>query len=155
MKSEQNQGIDSFGVLSVFLVIGLCLMVSAPAWNGSRSEDFEKTMRRAENLAYQIIEAHDALEIGIRTELNQGRHPASESSLGRLNADAGEIGKDHWGHPFHFRVIRKNQRQTLVFVWSLGPNGKAETFEDEFVSSRDIAAFEFAGDDVGTIVIIK
>lgn len=155
MKSQQYQDIDSFGVISVFLVIGLCIMVSAPVWNGSQSEDFEKTMHRAENLAYQIVEARSQVESG---KLGPDRIPAAET-LSRLRAEAGEIGTDLWGHPFRFRVLQSSQHQTRVLVWSSGPNGKADTLERPDPSQEGLGqtfgASEFAGDDVGIIITIK
>ncbi len=156
MKSQQYQDIDSFGVISVFLVIGLCVMVSAPVWNGSQSEDFEKTLHRAENLAYQIVEARSQLEAG---KSGPDRVPATET-LSRLRAETGEIGTDLWGHPFRFRVLQYSQHHTRVLVWSLGSNGKADTLDkrpdlNQEGLGQNFGASEFAGDDVGVIVTIK
>ena len=151
-KIEQKQYVGSAGVISMLLGLGLCVAVSAPVWNSSQSEYFEKTMHRAESLAYQILDAQAALKLG---KSGQGRIPASEVELSRLGGDSGEIGTDRWGHPFHFRVVRTEGRQTQVYVWSFGPNGRSETLDQKIDSKRDNEPFAFAGDDIGVIVTIK
>ena len=152
MKIVKNHALGSSGVLSTFLALGFCVYALSAVWGGSKNDNFEKTMHRAESFGYQILAAQAAIELG---RAGKGRIPASEANLSRLGGDTGEIGLDNWGHPFRFRVIRKGSRQSKVFVWSLGPNGKAETSEENFDSSRDISAYEFGGDDVGVIVTIK
>ncbi len=41
----------------------------------------------------------------------------------------GQIGRDPWGRPFLFEVTNQGQKGALLFVQSLGENGKNETLE--------------------------
>lgn len=120
----------------------------APVWTGTPHENHEKAMRRAEGLAYQLMDIHKASQ-------KDSRAPASSSN-------EGQIGSDPWGQPYRYRVLnhaaksadKKAQDYSLV-VWSGGPNKKADTKEENLDSDRDDFSAQFEGDDVGVVVVGK
>lgn len=145
MKSQENQQIKTGGIISLFALLGACVLAATPVWNWGPRGDSEKTLRRAEGLAYQIME--------IQKSAKKGRIPAS---VGELSADQtqGRMGSDSWGQPFHFRLV-KVEGKTKVLVWSAGPNQTSETNIEDSDSIRDNWSPDFQGDDLGIIVSYK
>lgn len=138
--TEQKQHIKSFGVISVFSMIGLCLLAAYPVMNSKAGENGYKALHRAEGLAYQLVEIHKNLN-----NPTGGRSIASDDSKDHLSAAKGEIGLDPWGRPYHFEILQRNgKQQKQVAVWSEGENGQSESTKNSF-----------EGDDVGVIVDIR
>jgi hypothetical protein len=155
MKVKEYQGIRSFGVLSVFFILGVFALLSVPVWNSGSSENQIKTSRRAEGLAYQILQARKEKPVA---PVGDNRGPASETELdpaNHLQGDSGTIGIDLWGKPFRFAVVDTNSGQQKVLVWSNGPNGQVDTKIEKIDSERDNSVPIFSGDDVGVIVSVK
>jgi hypothetical protein len=155
MKSKEYQGIRSFGVISVFFMLGVCGLLSVPVWNSGSSEQQTKTSRRAEGLAYQILQARKEKPVA---PLGNDRFPASEAEVvptNHLQGASGTIGTDIWGKPFQFAVIDTISGQQKVLVWSTGPNGQIDTNIEKIDSERDNSVPIFGGDDVGVIVSVK
>lgn len=147
-KTAENQEVRSFGIISLFFLIGAAAMVWVPTWNGRSADNREHTLRRAESLAYQLLESHRVASRG----------PASvqENSLNQLTSEQGRIGSDPWGHPYNFKLLKSADGQrTKVVVWSFGPNGQSETPAEFLDSNRDKDNPTFEGDDLGVMVSIK
>lgn len=146
-ENEQNQVVKSLGVISTLLLLIVCGLIMAPVWNGSPNENDEKAMRRAEGLAYQVMDIHKAAQKNSRT-------PASSSN-------DGHIGMDPWGQPYRYRVLKNVAKTTNenpkynVVVWSSGPNKRADTRDANLDSDRDDFDAKFDGDDVGVVVVGK
>lgn len=147
-ENETNQELRSVGVISTLVVLAVCGLLTSRAWKDSPIEDNEKAMRRAEGLAYQLMDIHRAAQ-------KDSRAPASSSSEGL-------IGSDPWGQPYRYRVLnhaakpedKKAQEYKLV-IWSQGPNKKADTDDSKLDSDRDKVAVQFDGDDVGIVIVGK
>jgi hypothetical protein len=138
-KIQEKQGIRSIGIISMFLLLAVSLGATAPVWNGASSEARQKTMRRAEGLAYQLLDGQRSSERGIASAGN-------DVEMNQLVSDEGEIGLDIWGHPFHFKMLKNQEGEKLkIIVWSRGPNGLFETQDPT----------QFLGDDLGTHVSLK
>lgn len=58
-------------------------------------------------------------------------------------AETGMISQDPWGNPYLYAMKRDQQ---LLFIWSLGPDGKDES---------QMAIPSFRGDDIGYILDLK
>jgi hypothetical protein len=151
MKSKENQGIRSIGILSVFFMAGVCGLLSFPVWNSGSSDLQFKTIRRAEGLAYQILQARKEKPSSL------DRNPASEDEgpKNQLQNDSGSIGVDQWGKPFQFAIVEKQDGLQKVVVWSNGPNGQTETSAEKIASNWDENESVFGGDDLGIIVSVK
>lgn len=148
MKTEKKQEVRSFGILSLACVLGAAFLVSAPLWNGKLNESEERTLRRAESLAYQVMEGQKSS--------SRGPASASETSLNHLALDQGEIGQDAWGRPYSFKLLKlKNAKASRLFVWSLGENGKSETSNSDLESNLEKSSPEFRGDDLGIMISVK
>ncbi len=151
MKTEKNQHVGSIGVISTVSLLAICFLAFTPFWNSKNNEKNEKSTRRAESLAYQILEAQR-----VSTEsISNSRQPASEASLSHLTSNQGEVGNDEWGRPFQFKTILGNDSKKNVIVWSTGANGKNESnFEDanQFSDGKGVL---FSGDDVGIAISVK
>ena len=140
LKIQEKQGIRSIGIISMFLLLLVSLGAVAPVWSGVRSENEQITMRRAESLAYQIMEGRKSKSRGIASV------GGNSSEMNLLIADQGEIGTDHWGHPFRFKVLKETKEEKAkILVWSAGPNGTFETQDPT----------QLAGDDLGTSLLAQ
>jgi hypothetical protein len=69
----------------------------------------------------------------------------------------GDIGRDPWGHPYHFSFLRNSKGQaTHVAVWSDGPNQKNETqVKAEMGNNPNPKMLEFKGDDLGSVTPLR
>lgn len=141
--NEQKQHIRSFGVISVFSMIGLCLLAAYPVINSEKGENGYKALHRAEGLAYQLVEIHKNLNIPTSSP-DQARSIASETPEDLLSSHKGEIGLDPWGRAFRFQIIKDQVQKPKIAVWSLGENGQSESVADSF-----------EGDDIGVLVDVR
>lgn len=148
MKTDKKQHVSSKGIISLFMLAGAVLLICAPVWSGRSGEYQQKTLHRAEGLAYQLLESRKSVS---------SRGPASvESSLNHLTMDQGEIGLDPWGHPYRYQLLKPRENNLAkILVWSLGPNGKLETQSETIESNRDNGSPQFSGDDLGIMLSVK
>lgn len=129
----------TFEVLSVFASI--VTTVSVVFWGFQFSEAIT-IEQRAKNYAHIIGYSLWQVELNgaWKSEKNKtqlGRGPAS------INDELGVISRDPWGNPYFFKVQSDKQ---LIYIWSLGANGKNES---------DVSHTAFSGDDLGFILDIK
>jgi hypothetical protein len=148
MNNEKKQHVRSYGIISLLVLVLASILICAPVWNGRTSDHQERTMHRAESLAYQLLESR---------KVNSSRGPASVAApVNHLTLDHGEIGVDPWGHPFKFKLLKAKDHQiSKIIVWSSGPNGTAETQSEVLESNREIRQPHFTGDDVGIMISVK
>lgn len=148
-KNKQNQDLKSSKAISLFAVLAVGVYFLAPLLNNKDAALRKNTILKAEGIAYQLLESRKSV----------GRGPASlDSALSGVSlakSEEGSLGSDSWGHPFQFRVVTGSHGSSKLLVWSLGPNGQAETSEKEIVSNQDKIDPEFAGDDLGIMLSIK
>ncbi len=146
MKSDKKQEFKSISVISMFILIGLSVLLLAPVWNDESSEHINKALNRAEGLAYQILESRKGTSRG----------PASATELNHLSQDSGRVGADPWGHQYHFKFFNLGGNdQTKILVWSAGPNGKVDSDDKTIDSIRDSLNPTFLGDDLGIAILVK
>lgn len=132
----------------MFFVLVASLFVSAPAWNRVNADQQEFAMHKAESLAYQILES--------QRMTSRGPASAPEVKLNQLLSSEGRIGLDPWGRPYQFRILKGTDfSHTKVLVWSLGPDGFAQTSPEKLESIRDDGQPQFEGDDVGALISIQ
>jgi hypothetical protein len=154
-KGQRKQGFTSFDTLMV-LALGLTAVgiSSSIIMDSLRDDRSERAQFGAEALAHQIASGGMAeMKNDAQVETSTNRGPASVPSSS-LNLYEGELGKDPWGQPFHYKVVRSQDgRASRILVWSNGADQKTENnFSDSDIalnlSSGDI---HFKGDDVGFI----
>lgn len=147
MKIESNQDIRTTGVISVIILLSVCAIAASPLWSSKSKEENEITLRRAESLAYQIIEIQ---KLKNADHLNS-RSPAS---VDQVALTEGHMGLDPWGQPYRFQVVNHGSERRVV-VCSLGPDRQLQTNLSNLDSSRDSSPLKIKGDDVGVTVDFK
>jgi type II secretory pathway pseudopilin PulG len=148
MKTDKKQHVRSKGIISLFVLLGVSALICVPVWSGRSGATQQRTLHRAESLAYQLLESR---------KVNSSRGPASvDSPVNHLTMDEGDVGLDPWGHPYHYKLLKANENQLAkILVWSMGPNGKSETADDVIESNRDSRSPQFSGDDLGIMLSVK
>ncbi|MEY4616782.1 MAG: Type secretion system protein [Pseudomonadota bacterium] len=129
----------SIEVLSILgSLLGIVIMVNLGISVPSSIDPEEVAIQRAKILAYSLWQI-ELKNITSPEEISQdqGRTIASPGPL------EGSIGKDPWGRPFRYAFSKGNQ---LLFVWSVGPDGKSE-------SSGPLQSL--LGDDLGYLLDLK
>jgi|GEM_PF-2891794 len=134
MKNESNQDIRSSGIISVIVLLSICALTASPLWGSKSKEQKEISLRRAESLAYQIIEI--------------------QKSKNSVPSDEGHIGLDPWGQPYQFQVVNHDGARR-VFVWSLGPDHQAQTNPSSLDSSRGPASIQPKNEDLSVAIDFK
>ncbi len=134
--------------MALFSLLGAGVFVWTSSLNHQKNANHEFIMHRAESLAYQILESQRVS--------SRGPASAMESNLNQHLKEEGRIGSDPWGRPFNFKLLKNPELQSSkVLVWSVGPDGVAQTTPEKIDSIRDKSAPTFEGDDVGVMVSIK
>ncbi len=105
------------------------------------ASDTETPMARAQSEAYAL-----QLAQGLDSTMKGDRSPASVDS--QANLLHGELGKDPWGHAYHYKVVPQG-----VVVWSAGKNNQSDSMPniERLESGQSIAEFHFGGDDIGFV----
>lgn len=136
-----------FGTTDLAIVMGLWSAM-AVLLGGVLSElasDTETPMARAQSEAYAL-----QLAQGLDHNSSKGdRAPASAGGVaGEQQLRHGELGKDPWGHAYHYKVVPQG-----VIVWSAGKNNQSDSASaiERLESGQSVAEFHFGGDDVGFI----
>ena len=145
-----HQANQRFGTLDLIMLVVLCGTVSSVV--GASIAGFTHDSRpahartTAETLALQIRAQHETALASVVPAPHGDRAPASVEVPPLTD---GTMGKDPWGHPFHYSVLGSpNEAHPVIAVWSEGPNGKLESDLSEFDETKP-EAFHFKGDDIG------
>ena len=129
----------TFEVLSIFASI--VTTVSVVLWGIQFSETItieQRAKSYAQILGYSLWQIElNGEQKSKKNKTQLGRGPAS------INDELGVISRDPWGHPYFFKVRSDKQ---LIYIWSLGANGKNES---------DVSHTAFSGDDLGFILDFK
>jgi hypothetical protein len=161
MKKQELKTIDITVVL-ILMAFSMSLswkLVSA----GEGHPDMRKAQNDTKNLSLQLMSG--GLGSLQEEEVEPSRGPASVSadlaykkSL-ELFGKSGKLSLDPWGHPYRYTFIENSndvgQNETLVLVWSDGPNGKSETEMESLghlkLNESSNLAKILNGDDIGYI----
>ncbi len=110
-------------LLSVFVLIAAICVLFGPVVFGSKDQDHQRAISKAQSLAYQISVLDDksaqkanSEEVAANAQ-NSGRTPASQAPAER----SGTLGLDPWGQAYHYK-IRHEGRHKVIDVWSTGEN---------------------------------
>lgn len=103
--------------MGLFCLLALALAILANFIQSPEKELRDKARRKAESLAYQLIE----IERGPKA---QSRGPASTGPRESL----GQIGKDPWGQPYEYHVSKQDTDLYLKVI-SRGPD-QADSGDD-------------------------
>jgi hypothetical protein len=144
MNNEQKQGFRTLSLASLFLILAISSIALSPLWKSQNETDLKQAGIKAEALAYQVLEGRKSISRG----------PASTSYLNQLAQDEGVIGLDPWGRPYRFRIFGGGEQEpTKVLVWSMGPDGRADTEMEQMEVLK--TPVPFVGDDLGVVVSLK
>ena len=135
-------------LLLVGLVGGVGSVVGVVLAQAMQDQRPARALAAADNLAMQI-EAHEmVIEKTPQNPRSSDRAPASvqevEVKLPAFSND-GDLGKDPWGHAYHYAIRKHPDGRASVYVWSDGANGRDESR----LSADPTAKLSLGGDDVG------
>ncbi len=134
MKNNKIQLVRTSGLIGVLALGGLtAVMIFCPWGVDSKEIELVRAQKKAEVLAYQIIEIYKEAKAEAPAEVApiQSRGLASVQShveaAGILKEfkNQGTMGIDPWGHPYQYKIIPNGPESKLV-VWSLGPKGTSD-----------------------------
>jgi hypothetical protein len=157
MKSELNQELKSFGVLTVLGLIGFSAMVIAAPWKHFETSSENHLMRqRAEIIGYQVAQIRrdkaEKVKIGAGLQ-HSSRLPSSISVKGDELSRFGKMGSDPWDQPFHYRILSPESTKTIeVLVWSTGPNQRSDSSDLDDESILPSKKPKYGGDDDGVLI---
>lgn len=116
---EQKQVFKSTSILSLLALIVAILLIFGPAWHGVSDLNREKSITKAQSLAYQVV----ALESKKRALAANSSNSISQKSRSPASSEpaSGVMGSDPWGQPYFYKV-RHEGEQTFVDVWTTGVN---------------------------------
>lgn len=142
VKSKYIQGfttIDLILLLSImFTVVSLVVPI---VLNGIESTKVEKAQKEIRKLA------HEAAFLPL-VEENKDRSIASDN----VALYEKSMGLDPWGRAYRKNLIRDpDGKPSKIIVWSMGPNGIAETLSFDPDKRGERVTVRFGGDDFGTI----
>jgi hypothetical protein len=104
----------------------------------------ERTEQRAFLVGKRLIESHFEQKTFIQSQGSQERGLASNGSLYIVKKNlSGDVGRDAWGQPFSFQVQGDGVKNSTLYIWSSGANGKAD-----FRNIKELMAQGAVGDDI-------
>lgn len=104
----------------------------------------ERTEQRALLVGRNLIESQFQQKVFMPAQVDQQRGLASTETLSVVKKNLnGEVGRDAWGRPFSFQVKGDGIKNSTLFVWSVGENGKPE-----FRNIKDLMEQGVGGDDI-------
>ena len=116
--TNTNQYVKYIGWVASVLTVFVIALSFRPFVGGEKRELYQQSFQRAESLAYQLLQIHTEYQKNIS---NPNRGPASEASSvdwSQWRAE-GEIGRDPWGDPYSYRLIRSDSGSLqMIQVWS-------------------------------------
>ncbi|MCM2280439.1 MAG: hypothetical protein NDI61_01175 [Bdellovibrionaceae bacterium] len=170
LKRKQNRVFGTFDLIGVLALGGAVLAIcSTIVFEILQDDSHARARFGAEALAHQLMAGgfgpeETSLDFDSyqaeAAERRGARGPASV--LGSAGASAaltlveGIMGKDPWGRPFHYKVLRAHGGLPVrILVWSDGPNAASESeladFEVAQLSPSE--QVQFQGDDVGYLYV--
>jgi len=103
-----------------------------------------RTEQRALLIGTRLIESHLEQKLFLPDEGKQERGLAStEDKLIVKKSLSGETGRDTWGQPFLYHVKGDGIKNSVLYMWSLGPNGVAD-----YKDIKDLIAQGPKNDDI-------
>lgn len=137
-----------FGTTDLAIVMGLWSAM-AVLLGGVLSElarDTETPVAKAKSEAYAQQLEQELVAQPETDPSRGGRAPAS--AMGDSALRSGVLGKDSWGHPYHYRIVPQG-----VVVWSLGKNAVSDSSAaiERLDQGQSLSEFHFSGDDVGFV----
>lgn len=141
-KYKYYQGFTTIDlILTLSIMFTIVSIVTPIIFNGIETSKVDRARKEISKLAQESV----FLPL---VEENKGRTIASDD----LSAQEKSMGIDPWGRPYRKNIVRDmGGKPAHVVVWSLGPNGVAETSNIDPDQRRERFTVRFGGDDFGTI----
>lgn len=145
-KNQQFRTVDFLAFVVLIATVGSS--IGAVIAETFQDDSLPRAKAMAESFARQLEYQRLA---AISTQMRSAREPASEIPQIHMLTD-GEIGRDPWGNPYHYRVLEPNGDEAhKIFVWSSGPNGRSESNDKIVKGFGGESQSPFGGDDLGYI----
>ena len=134
MKNNKIQIVRTSGLIGVLVLGSLTAVMIFCPWSVDTKEiELVRAQKKAEVLAYQIIEIYKEAKAEAPTENAPIQSRGLASVQSRVEAggilkefkNQGTMGIDPWGHPFQYKIFPNGSDSKLI-VWSLGPNGSLD-----------------------------
>jgi hypothetical protein len=176
MNNEENHGFTSFDFITVMVSFAIIAAVTFPIIQKNIQSDqtVERARQEASDLGRTLINPKNLTQLSAANGYTMPQSSRSIASIGKseaavhLSLDSikehmkngeweGDIGKDPWGHPYHFSFLKNSKGMTThVAVWSDGPNNKNETSVHNLLPANQKSEnIEFKGDDLGSVIPLR
>lgn len=141
MKKETNKVSFFYGI--IVLMALLAFIGTYYQKNRALTVD-ERTEQRALLVGKKLIDSQFEQKFFLPEAKPAERGLASTESLEVIKKNLeGEVGRDAWGQPFYFKVKGDGVKNSTLYIWSLGANGKPE-----FKDLKSLMAEGPRGDDI-------
>jgi hypothetical protein len=176
MNNEENHGFTSFDFITVMVSFAIIAAVTFPIIqkNIQSDQSLERARQEATDLGRTLINPKNLSQLSAANGYTMPAQARSIASINKgddvvhLNLDSikehlkkgeweGDIGKDPWGHAYHFSFLKNSKGTTThVAVWSDGPNSKNETqVRGPASENQKPDSLEFKGDDLGSVIPLR
>ncbi|MBC85845.1 MAG: hypothetical protein CL677_01600 [Bdellovibrionaceae bacterium] len=159
-KPKKNQVFrsgDAISVLGVLCVV--CYIFVYVLANNTGDRDLESAKIDMESLSAQLMAAGmkslpgQGISRGLASVENSGNPIQWVQDWNQVGSE-GKIGKDPWGEPFHYLVVKESANKAkYIVIISGGPNKLMETPVEQLVGSKSSAklSLDYVGDDFGLV----
>lgn len=153
MIHKSDHGFSTFDTITIVLSVVVLTVIIVPILNRRVDTQYAEVAKRQAQEWSQKITSLEKV-----SDEPKSRFPASvasERSVG--SGEAGKVGADPWGQPYHYHYVHNTKGQPVyIVVWSSGPNSESETKESTIaVSPEGFLSINFEGDDVGFVRAIR
>jgi len=176
MNNEENHGFTSFDFITVMVSFAIIAAVTFPIIqkNIQSDQSLESARRGSSEMGRILKNPKNLGPLSTATGYTMPQSSRSIASVAKTDAVIhldmaaikehmkngeweGDIGKDPWGHAYHFSFLKNAKGMTThVVVWSNGPNNKNETsVPSQLASSQNAESVEFKGDDLGSVIPLR
>lgn len=166
-KTKQNRAFGTFDLVAMIALGSAVLVICGTIVQEMLQDDRPDRARMgAEAIAHQMVAGGFAEAVAGVSDAKPeaiaehgSRGPASLGSAAidnapTLNLVEGSLGKDPWGRPYRYKLLRSNEGNAVrILVWSEGPNEVSDTefMEVDVALSAPKEKIKFGGDDVGFV----
>ena len=158
-KKQIVRGSDAFSVLGVLCLV--CYVFVYILANNTGDKELEAAKLNMESLSAQIMAAgmkslpSQGIGRGIASlEGSSGENPVKWVHDWDQVGVEGKIGKDPWGQPFHYLVVKEDEKTAkYIVIISSGPNGELETPVEalDLLNASAGLRLSYVGDDFGLV----
>lgn len=132
----------------IFIVVAILILYIAIMDKPMQTDD-DLALNKAFAIGQYLIEKDFVVPI-ITEASEELRGPASSEQVVYVQKFEGEFGRDPWGYPFKYKVVKSDKPRLIV--WSAGQNHKFDTSPRQVEENTLITSNLFSKDDRGVVL---